>query len=294
VTEVWVPWRRRPNLAFSGPGDRDYTIERTRGRLLFGDGVHGRIPPAAVDGIRVRSYRSGGGEAGNVPVGAISQVVSGVVVAGVTNPLPAEGGAGSEANGAVLARGPLSLRHRRQAVTVADYEALAREASPAVAIARAAARRGAVTVTIVPRSPEPCPEPSYELRREVRVFLQRRAPAAAGTLMVVPPIYYAVGVAATVVPAIADNGGPVVAAARAALARFLHPLSGGPDGAGWQFGRDVYLSDVAAQLEALDGVDHIEELTLVVDGAPQGESAAVPGDRLVAAGVLDVSLGGDF
>ena len=142
VTEVWVPWRGRPNLAFSGPGDRDYTIERTHGRILFGDGIHGRIPPAAVDGIRARSYRSGGGEAGNVPAAAIAQVLSGVVVAGVTNPRAAEGGAGSEPDAEVLARGPLTVRHRRQAVTAADYEALAFDASPAVAVARAATRRG--------------------------------------------------------------------------------------------------------------------------------------------------------
>ena len=294
VTEVWVPWRGRPNLAFSGPGDRDYTIERTHGRILFGDGIHGRIPPAAVDGIRARSYRSGGGEAGNVPAAAIAQVLSGVVVAGVTNPRAAEGGAGSEPDAEVLARGPLTVRHRRQAVTAADYEALAFDASPAVAVARAATRRGSVTVTIVPRSPDPRPEPSFELRREVRTFLQARAPAAAGTLAVVPPVYYPVGVAATVVPLLPDDGGLVVAAARAALAKFLHPLTGGPGGAGWPFGRDVYLADLAALLEALDGVDHVEELALVVDGAPQGESVAVPGDRLVAAGVLDVSLGGDL
>ncbi|MCW3066972.1 MAG: hypothetical protein JWN32_4144, partial [Solirubrobacterales bacterium] len=85
-TAVWVPWQRRPNLGFSGPADRHYVTERTRGRVQFGDGVHGRIPVVARDNVRMRRYRSGGGTQGNVPAGAIAQVVSGVLVASVTNP----------------------------------------------------------------------------------------------------------------------------------------------------------------------------------------------------------------
>jgi hypothetical protein len=291
-TAVWVPWRRRPHLGFSGPADRDYTIERTRGRVLFGDGVHGRIPVVARDNIRARRYRSSqAGVKGNVPAGAISQVVSGVLVAGVTNPRAAEGGAASEADAAVLARGPLTIRNRRQAVTAGDYEALAREASPAVALARAAARRGRVTVTIVPQSSEPRPTPTWELRREVRDFLRARMPAAAGTVSVVPPLYFEVGVSAVVVPLVPDGGGEVLAHARQMVAGFMHPLTGGPGGAGWPFGRRVYLSDVASLLERLDGVDHVGDLALTVDGAPQGDVVTVPGDRLVAAGVLDLTLG---
>jgi hypothetical protein len=292
-TAVWVPWRGRSNLGFSGPADRHYTIERTRGRVEFGDGVHGRVPTVGRDNIRARSYRSSqAGSAGNVPAGAITQVVSGVLVAGVTNPRAAEGGAASEPDAAVLARGPLTIRNRRQAITAGDYEALAREASPAVAIARATTRRGAVTVTIAPRSPDPQPQPTWELRREVEDFLRPRMPAAAGSLAVLPPRYFEVGVSAVIVPRVADQGGVVSAAARAALARFLHPLTGGPDGQGWPFGRSVYLSDVAALLEELDGVDHATELALLVAGAPRGDVVQVPPDRLVAAGFLDVTLGG--
>ena len=68
-TEVWVPWSERPSLLFSGPGDRHYAIERTRGRLIFGDGVSGRIPPTGANAIRARRYRAGGGAAGNVGAG---------------------------------------------------------------------------------------------------------------------------------------------------------------------------------------------------------------------------------
>src|SRR5262249_50777196 len=155
--QVWVRWQERPNLLFSGPGDRHYMIDRSRGRLIFGNGRHGRIPPAGADNIHARRYRSGGGVDGNVPTGTITRLLGGVVAQGVTNPRAADGGADGElaesapegawrapradqpAGGApgdervprgepVLVRGPRTFRHRRQALSADDYEALAREA----------------------------------------------------------------------------------------------------------------------------------------------------------------------
>jgi hypothetical protein len=293
VREVWVPWSGRPSLAFSGPEDRHYTLERTRGRLVFGDGRRGAKPPPGPDNVRARRYRTGGGERGNVGAGSLRDVLSGVLVEGVTNPRPAEGGAESEPASEVLERGPLALRHRRQAITAADAEALALESTRAVALARGVSRPGGVTVAIVPRSLDPRPEPTLELRRRVRAFLRSRVPAAlAGSVDVVGPLYVPVGVAATIVPADPGAAGPAVAAARDALALFLHPLTGGPEGRGWPFGRDIHLSDVAALLARLPGVDVVRELALVVDGSPQGTAVAVQPDRLVCAGDVDVQLGG--
>ena len=86
--EVWVRWRERPHLFFSGPNDRHYVIERTRGRLLFGDGERGRIPTAGTNNIRAQMYRSGGGVNGNVPEGAIKQLLG----AGSDEPTRRRGG----------------------------------------------------------------------------------------------------------------------------------------------------------------------------------------------------------
>jgi Baseplate J-like protein len=302
VTEIWVPWSQRPSLVFSGPGDRHYAIERTRGRLLFGDGANGMIPPAGPNSLRARRYRAGGGAAGNVAAGTITQALSGVVVQSVTNPRDAEGGADGEPDLAVLERGPQTLRNYRQALSARDWEAMAREASPAVALARPlpATRPGAlhapgwVTVVIVPGSAEPRPLPSFELRQEVLEFLVARSPAAVdGRVAVIGPDYAPVGVQALVVPATAAEPGDVADAARAALAGFLHPLTGAPDGGGWGARTDVCLSDVAALLCALPGVDHIDALGLLDDGTPVGDVLTVPAGRIVCAGDVEVTLGGD-
>lgn len=301
IGQVWVRWQERPHLFFSSPGDRHYVIERSRGRINFGDNRHGRIPPVSPDSIMARSYRAGGGLDGNVGAGAISQLLSGVLAKGITNPRAAEGGADGEPLDAVLECGPLTLRNRRQALSADDYEALAREASPAVAVARALPTThpsgrpatGWVRLVIMPHSHEPRPQPSFELRRQVQEFLAARMSASAvGQLSVVGPTYLEVGVVAVIAPKSLESGGPVLGAVTEALQRFLHPLHGGPDGRGWPFGRDVYLSDVAALLESVTGVDYVETLELTLDGTPHGEVVPVPQDRIVVAGPLRVSLAG--
>jgi hypothetical protein len=46
------------------------------------------------------------------------------------------------------------------------------------------------------------------------------------------------------------------------LAAFLHPLTGGRDGAGWDFGRQPHLSDLYAVVSSVPQVDHIRQLSM--------------------------------
>ncbi len=300
LREVWVRWRGRPHLYSSGPEDRHYVLERARGRIRFGDGRNGMLPPAAGGNIRARRYQSGGGTAANVVAGAVNQMLSGAPAQTVFNPRAAEGGADGEALSAVNWRGPEVTRHRRRSLSARDYEALAREASPGVAAARALAATdpnlrpapGWVTVIVVPRSVDPRPMPSFELRQVVATYLADRAPASLvpSHITVIAPDYFPVGVAASVTPRDAGQAGMVRDAVREALTRFLHPLTGGPDGRGWPFGRSVFISDLAAILEAVEGVDYIRRLQLLVQDVPAGDSVQVPSHRIVVAGALNIEM----
>jgi uncharacterized phage protein gp47/JayE len=301
VIEAWVRWEERPTLFFSGPADRHYAVNRARGQVLVGDHEHGRVAPAEAE-IVARRYRTGGGLVGNVAARSISQVLGPIGgIDEVFNPLPAEGGADGETTELLRLRGPRTVRHRGRAVTAEDYETLAHEASPSVAVARALPHRdpsgrdtpGWVTLVIIPHSAEPRPYPSFGLRERVRRFIAARAPAdvvAAEQLVVTGPEYLTVDVAATIVPADPSEAGAVEQAARRAIAGFLHPLSGGQAGHGRAPGEDVWLSDLASVLERVEGVDHVREATLLLDGMAQGEHVRVPDDRIAVAGDIQLRL----
>jgi len=301
VTEAWVLWESRSQLFFSGPSDRHYALDRALGRLYFGDGTNGRVPPPG-SAVLVREMSVGGGSKGNLPARTITQLL-GVVpgIQNVFNPRAAEGGADGEAPGAVLERAPRTVRHRGRAIEGADYEVLAVEASPAVRIVRAIPGRnpagqllpGWVTVLIIPYSKDPRPYPSFGLREHVRQYLESRAPvdlAGLRRIRVTGPTYLPVGITATVVPLDPSQAGVVEKSVRDRLERFLHPLFGGPGGAGWDLGRDVYASDVAAEIERTPGLDYLEDLALTVDGVPQGESVRVGDEEVVAAGAIMLRL----
>jgi predicted phage baseplate assembly protein len=261
----------------------------------------GRVPPAQ-SAILIREMSVGGGSKGNVQARAITQLL-GVVpgIEAVFNPRVAEGGADGESPAAVLDRGPRTVRHRGRAIEAEDYETLAIEASPAVRMVRAIPGRhpsgqqlpGWVTVLIVPDSRDRRPYPSFGLREQVRRYIERRAPAdlaALHRIQVTGPTYLPVGVSATIAPIDRSQAGAVEQRVRETIERFLHPLVGGPGGGGWDLGRDVHLSDVAAELERTPGVDYVAELTLTIEGVAQGDAVPVADDEVVAAGTILIRL----
>jgi uncharacterized phage protein gp47/JayE len=301
VTAVWIQWHEVENFFQSGPSDRVYVLDHALGRLFFGDGNEAMIPPLGAL-IQATSFRSGGGIAGNVGAGGITQLLGAVSgVQSVTNPRAAEGGADGETLQQFQQRAPSSFRNRGRAIVPADYEALALQASAGVAVARAfptldssgIERPGFVTVMIIPQSTDPQPIPSAGLRQDVLDYLVACAPAdiaAAQAVSVVGPTYLAVDVTATLAPVDPDEAGTVEQDALQALAGFLNPLTGGPGGLGWDVGRALYTSDVAAVLGEVAGVDYVQELALYVNGVLQGSQVQVPLGQILVAGQLKVSL----
>lgn len=63
------------------------------------------------------------------------------------------------------------------------------------------------------------------------------------------------------------------AAAIAAIESFLDPLSGGPAGTGWPFGRSVYVSELHELLRSLAEIDHVADLRLAAAPGPDSARA---------------------
>jgi hypothetical protein len=274
--EIWVRWHEIDSFLRSDPHSRHYTMDHATGQIAFGDGVHGLIPPSGTNNITA-AYRTGGGAAGNVGRGAVVQITSPLPgVAGVFNPVPADGGSDAETVSMALDRGPQTLRHRYHAVAAADIEWLARQAD-GTRVARARCipnvnselnfEPGWSTLIVVPRSTDPRPTPGAQLTRLVEDYLRQGTPIGLAAtpfhINVIGPGFIQVTVVAGIVPRDVEQAQQVKQQAMAALAAFLHPLSGGPGGSGWDFGRNVYSSEVYQLLQAVPGVDHVASLTLI-------------------------------
>jgi predicted phage baseplate assembly protein len=310
---TWVRWKTVKALFDCGPEDRCYEIDRAAGLLRFGDGDHGRVVPAGVDNIRAFSYRTGGGAIGNVKTNEIQGLATAVAgIESVFNPTPAGGGSDKADTEEMLTIGPRRLSHRDRAVSVEDFEELAFEASRQVAKARCLGttnlirndtglpdpcdprqfhqpieERGWVSLIIVPNSPDPRPCPSLQLRRVVKDYLRERAPtvvAAGDRIVVRPPDYVIVSVQAKIFVTTLEKAAAVETEARMQLEKFLHPVSGGPEGEGWEFGRPVTRSDVFALLERIADVDRVEDLVFVFRDKKDPDRVTIGPNELLASG----------
>jgi len=271
---TWIRWHEVPNFDASGPRDRHYALDRLIGEVRFGDGKNGQIPPALPGNIRMAFYRAGGGAKGNRPPLTIKQLKSAVPYIGkVLNWEEAGGGGDPETTSALLERGPRFLRHRNRAVTAQDFEDLAMAASSQVARARCfplrdlgnkhdrRKRPGIVGVVIVPRSSDPAPIPGDELLDCVRLALSTSCSPLL-QLVLAGPEYVAVDVETEITVADPDAATEIELAATLALQAYLHPVTGGRDSAGWDFGREPQKSDLWELLEDIPGVDHVRSLKL--------------------------------
>jgi hypothetical protein len=279
-------WSAAENLLDAGIGPATPVfvpeIETTgTAYLLFGDGINGLLPQPGT--TFSATYRVGNGTTGNVAPGTITMIdlpndlLS--VVAGVTNPLPAWGGADPEAVDHVRQSAPVAFESQKRAVTAADYQARA-SGYPGVQRAAATLRWTGSWHTVfitVERDQQAALDPAFIAGLEAYLDGYRMAgvdlevedgtqvPLLIQMSVCVQPSYVAADVE------------------RALLSVFNAQLQ--PDGTPGLFspdrldlGQPFYLSPLTAAAQAVDGVASVQVLTF--------ERQDQPGDAGLLAGVL--------
>ena len=195
----------------------------------------------------------------------------------------------------------LSRARPPRAATLLDFERIALEV-PGTGIRRArawadldpgqpgATAEGTVTVVVVPGLPASRPAPTPATLSSIRRWLCARR--TLGTRLVVTgPEYVEITVRTELAALPATNVDRVRADALARLSDFLHPLTGGPLGRGWPFGRDVFRADVLAVLDRVQGVDNVQFLELLVAGRDAGCGNVCVGPlQLVVSGAHEVTV----
>ncbi|NUT51901.1 MAG: putative baseplate assembly protein, partial [Saccharothrix sp.] len=164
-------------------------------------------------------------------------------------------------------------------VTAEDYEVLTREAAPEIARVRcvpAGPGSAAVRVLVVPavgaheESDFGALQPSADVRERIERFLEERRCVGA-RVSVEPPYYQGVTVVAQLKAKAGTPEDVLRTRSVQALYDYFNPVSGGPDGLGWPFGRPVQSGEVFAVLQRLPGVELVEEIKLFGANPVSGE-----------------------
>jgi predicted phage baseplate assembly protein len=275
---VATTWNEVSDFINSGPSDRDFVWDSSTGEVRFGplirypDGStrqHGAVPREG-SVVVATGYRHGGGAAGNVgPSTLMSMRTSLPYIDRVENISAATGGVDAETVENAKLRGPQSLRAGARAVTIEDFERLASSADPAIARVRCLPplETGApIRLLVVPAVERPGETLELDdfalsdgmVQRITEHLDERRILGTA--IEIGTPFYQGVTVAALLA---ARPGRPVTLVrerALSALYRYLNPLTGGPNGTGWPFDADLNSANVFQLLEAVDGVERVEEV----------------------------------
>ncbi|WP_433274247.1 putative baseplate assembly protein [Pseudonocardia xinjiangensis] len=279
----WRPWEVVDNFAASDARSPHVRLDATTGEITFGPAVrepdgsvrqYGAVPLKG-SVVRATRYRSGGGRTGNVSRGTVRVLRSSIPsIARVENREGARGGLDGETIDEAKVRAPITLRAQDRAVTPRDYEELTQRAAPEVAriacpTVRESGNENAVRVLVVPQA---VPDiggrlrfeqlvPGDELLARITRYLEDRRPLGV-RLSVGPPFYQGVSVQATMHSFRGVSSQQVRAGALDALYEYLDPLTGGPQGDGWPFGRPLAAGELFAALQRVPGVELVDEVQL--------------------------------
>lgn len=230
-----------------------------RARILFGDDVHGNIPPSGST-IEIE-YFTCSGAGGNIPSGKINTSIEGELSGGGGNHTvnvnntdsPASGGDDEEPVDEVRVNAPLSIKAVKGLVAASDYKGYSLD-YPGVLAASVSIDNvlNLVTVYIVANGYQ---QPGPSLISGLKTTLQ--AERVVGLVLdVKAPEFIYVDVAGTVTAkdtfALADVENTV----KEAVKQFFEPDD--PTVTAKDFGKDIRFSDIVRLIDEQEGVDYVD------------------------------------
>lgn len=223
-------WKRVDEFFSTLPEDEVYRIED--GKIVFGDDAYGKIP-----------FRGG-----TIKINAQILTKETKVFESI-----------DEVFKRIKRDASLSCN---RAVTLEDYEYLLLNTSM-LNLARVKAianhEKNSISVMVVPFSQLKEPKVDKVLLRLIRKILNQKKLLTTQIEKVENPIYTSVNIKLEVKTRYMDTEF-LETKIREAIESFLHPIYGGLDNSGWNFGEDLHVSHIYMLLQSIEGIENIDAL----------------------------------
>lgn len=274
-------WEAVNDFDSSTPDDYHYVVDMSKGKIMFGNGLTGRIPDKG-DKVIMR-YTYGDAAAALIRPETVFNIAfdngnSLQALSGI-NPLSSSPGTDQETIEEALRRAANDLKTPFRAVSSIDFECIAIH-TPGLRVARAKAfpssvpGSNAVKVVVVPFSRSKNPASSNGFLRTVAKHLDKHR-LITTKVMVIGPKYIGISVTMSITLTPGIDAQIIKEGIYKALDDFLAPISDGSksqngfncsksQNGGWPFGKAVYKSEIYSQIDGVVGVDRITNLSLSV------------------------------
>ena len=273
ITAFYVRWTEVDTFDRSKPGDRHYMIDRVRNQLVFGDGVHVRIPQARQEAaILVRAVSCDGAQ-GNVPAGAIDRFFGNVMyVQSVHNPVATYAGSDLEDLDSARRRGADLLGGRGRLISELDFVRAVRAFSGTVEKVKCVTGRdidgkpdpSLITIAVMTRDYNEGAYSFNNIREPLRRQLLSRCDATVEPecLVLSEPVYVEISVSVWVKVDNAARAFDVRNLILDSVQDFLDPLAR-PGHSGWEIGTLPSEGQLKMLLQSLRFQGHVGRMIAV-------------------------------
>ena len=273
ITAFFVRWTEVDSFDHSAPNDRHYRIDRSRNTLVFGDGVHVRIPQAQRGAAVLVRAVSCDGARGNVPAGAISGFYGNVMyVEGVRNPVATYAGSNLEDLDSARRRGAEMLCSRGNLISEIDFARAVKSFSDTVEKVKCLAGRDLdgqdrperITIAVMTRDYADGAYAFKNICAPLKRMLMERCDAMVTPecLVLAEPVYVDISVSVWVKVDDAAGAFDVQNLILDSIRSFLEPLSK-PGHSGWEIGSLPTENQLKMLLQSLRFRGHIERMIAV-------------------------------
>ncbi len=266
LNDHWVKWEQRENLFLAKPEERVYLTDFSKGRVLFGDGKHGKLP-AQYHSCKIRiNYRICLGKKGNLPKEAVFGIADSIPAIRKVVALEAfVGGCDMQTSAQAAESFSETMKYLDRAVCREDFELLAKKADRTISRVKVVSENGRVILLILPKEPDNSQDYFEQIRQRVWEKLKENAAivlTSENIFKIKEVTYIEFEVYVKAVLGDTQDYFEVYQKIEQRLNHYFHPVTGNFLGEGFEIGKLPTRMKIYHLIKTIEGIEVIKTLTV--------------------------------